>query len=48
MAEPAGLLKPKLKPVVAADVVAGVPEKTQTQLSLLEHSENERSIQLLF
>lgn len=27
MAEPAGLLKPKLKPVVAADVVAGVPER---------------------
>lgn len=25
VAEPAGLLKPKLKPVVAADVVAGVP-----------------------
>lgn len=27
VAEPAGLLKPKLKPVVAADVVAGVPKR---------------------
>lgn len=37
VAEPAGLLKPKLKPVVAADVVAGVPKrKPQNNDQLLD------------
>lgn len=35
VAEPAGLLKPKLKPVVAADVVAGVPKRNPKPITTL-------------